>query len=64
MTLLLAAVAAPLVGQPAFDDVFPLMADWPSPVAAPVGLPHNSDDAPLVLRVQAARAGRRRRVTG
>jgi hypothetical protein len=35
MTLLLAAVAATLVRQPAFNDVFPLMADWPPPEAAP-----------------------------
>ena len=47
MTLLLAAVAAALVGRPAFNDVFPLMADWPPPEAAPTRSPHSSHDAPL-----------------
>jgi len=38
----LAALAAPLVRVLAFHDVFPLMADWPPPEAAPAGSPHPS----------------------
>ena len=58
MTLLLAAVAATLVGQPAFNDVFPLMADWPPPEAAPAESRHGSNDALLPLGVQSSCAAR------
>ena len=57
MTLRLAAVAATPAGPPALNDVFPLMADWPPPEAAPAGSPHSSNDALLLLRVQSSCAG-------
>ena len=47
MALLLAAVAASLVGQLALNDAFPLMADWPPPEAAPAGSLHRIEGTPI-----------------